>query len=130
MASIFTRIMKGEIPGRLVWEDDLCVAMVDIRPLNRGHVLVIPRKEVDPWTELLPSTASHLMAVAHRVAQAQQTLFSPRRVGLMIAGFEVPHTHLHCVPLDSMVHLDFSLAQLGDPDDLDQVAQLLREALN
>ena len=102
MVSIFTRIMEGEIPGRLVWEDDLCVAMVDIRPLNRGHVLIIPRQEADPWTALPAATAQHLMAVAHRVAQAQQELFSPQRVGLMVAGFEVPHTHLHCVPLDSM----------------------------
>ncbi|MBT3247311.1 MAG: HIT family protein [Actinobacteria bacterium] len=130
MVSIFTRIMEGEIPGRLVWEDDLCVAMVDIRPLNRGHVLIIPRQEADPWTALPAATAQHLMAVAHRVAQAQQELFSPQRVGLMVAGFEVPHTHLHCVPLDSMANLDFSLAQPGDPDDLDQVARVLREALN
>ncbi len=130
MVSIFTRIMEGEIPGRLVWEDDLCVAMVDIRPLNRGHVLIIPRQEADPWTALPAATAQHLMAVAHRVAQAQQELFSPQRVGLMVAGFEVPHTHLHCVPMDSMANLDFSLPQPGDPDDLDQVARVLREALN
>jgi len=130
MPSIFTRIMDGEIPGRLIWNDDHCVAMVDIRPLNRGHVLVIPRTEVDRWTDLDPATAAHVFEVAHAVAQAQQEVFAPLRVGLMIAGFEVPHTHVHCVPIDSMSDLDFAQADTAaDPDDLDLVAVEMRAAL-
>ena len=130
MSSIFTRIINGEIPGRIVWRDAACVAMLDMRPLNRGHILVIPIDEVDRWTDLSTDTASHCMAVAHSIGRAQQELFNPLRVGLIIAGFEVPHTHLHVVPIDTMDHLNFANAD-PDPDshDLDQVADLLRQAL-
>ena len=130
MTSIFTKIINKEIPGRIIWEDSTCIAMVDIRPLNRGHVLVIPREEVDKWHELSAASISHLTTIAHKVAEAQQLIFKPARVGLMIAGFEVPHTHIHCVPIEDMSHLDFTQAQMGDPDDLDEVADLLRDKLN
>ena len=130
MSTIFTRIINGEIPGRIVWRDDTCVAMVDIRPLNRGHVLVIPIAEVDRWTDLPSETAAHCTTVAHTIGRAQMVAFSPTRIGLMIAGFEVPPPHLHVVPIDLMGHLDFTEA---DPDaapgDLDAVADALRAAL-
>ncbi len=130
MPTIFTRIIDGEIPGRLIWADDTVIAMIDIRPLNRGHVLVIPRQEVDQWIDLPEQTNRHLMAVAQAVAQAQREVFRPQRVGLMIAGFEVPHTHLHVVPMDSMAHLDFANADpSAQSDELDAVADDLREAL-
>ena len=130
MTSIFTKIINREIPGRIIWEDSICVAMVDIRPLNRGHVLIVPREEVDRWHELSAESINHLMAVAHEVAKVQQLIFKPTRIGLMIAGFEVPHTHIHCVPIEDMSHLDFTQAEMGDPDDLDEVADLLRDKLN
>ncbi len=130
MASIFTRIITGGIPGRIIWRDSTCIAMVDIRPLNRGHVLVIPIAEVDRWTDLPPDTAAHCTRVAHAVGRAQMASFAPERIGLMIAGFEVPHTHLHVVPLDHMGHLDFNQADAdADPSDLDDVAEALRAAL-
>ena len=104
--------------------------MVDIRPLNRGHVLVIPIAEVDRWTDLPVQTAAHCTMVAHAVGRAQMASFAPERIGLMVAGFEVPHTHLHVVPLDHMGHLDFSQADAdADPSDLDDVAEALRGAL-
>ncbi|MDG2210417.1 MAG: HIT family protein [Acidimicrobiales bacterium] len=130
MTSIFTKIINKEIPGRIIWEDSICIAMVDIRPLNRGHVLVVPREEVDKWHELDTESISHLMTIAHMVAKAQQLIFKPARIGLMIAGFEVPHTHIHCVPIEDMSHLDFTQAEMGDPEDLDEVADLLRDKLN
>jgi len=130
MTSIFTKIINKEIPGRIIWEDSMCIAMVDIRPLNRGHVLVVPREEVDKWHELDTESISHLMAIAHMVAKAQQLIFKPDRIGLLIAGFEVPHTHIHCVPIEDMSHLDFTQAEMGDPEDLDEVAALLRDKLN
>jgi len=132
MPTIFTRIIDGEIPGRFIWRDDTCVAFMDVRPLNRGHVLVVPRAEVDHWVDLDGETVAHLMAVAHRVAEAQQAAgLAPDRVGLMIAGFEVPHVHVHVVPISTMAHLDFSNADTSpDPDDLDAVAALLQERLS
>jgi len=130
VASIFTRIITGGIPGRIIWRDSTCIAMVDIRPLNRGHVLIIPIAEVDRWTDLLPDTAAHCTRVAHAVGRAQMASFAPERIGLMIAGFEVPHTHLHVVPLDHMGHLDFNQADAdADPSDLDDVAEALRATL-
>ena len=130
MASIFTRIIDGDIPGRFVWKDDVCVAFLDVRPLARGHVLVVPRAEVDQWTELDADTATHLMAVAHRVGRAQKVLLSPARVGLMIAGFEVPHVHVHVVPIDGMGDLDFAQADANpDPGDLDELRERLAAAL-
>jgi histidine triad (HIT) family protein len=130
VASIFTRIIDGEIPGRFVWKDDVCVAFLDVRPLARGHVLVVPRAEVDQWTDLDADTVTHLTAVAHRVGQAQKALLSPARIGLMIAGFEVPHVHVHVVPLATMSDLDFSQADT-DPDqaDLDALREQLAAAL-
>lgn len=128
MPTIFTRIINREIPGRFVWEDDTCIAMIDIRPLHRGHTLVIPRVEVDHWIDLDQETMAHVTDVARTIGTAQQAAFSPARIGLLVAGFEVPHTHLHVVPIDTMADLDFSQ---GDPEptDLDEVAELLRTAL-
>jgi diadenosine tetraphosphate (Ap4A) HIT family hydrolase len=130
MATIFSRIIAGEIPGRLVWSDDSCVVMVDIRPLHPGHCLVIPREEVDQWTELGPELATHLMSVARIIGRAQREAFPSTRVGLMIAGFEIPHTHLHVVPIDSMADLDFRNADPSvDAATLDGVAERLRAQL-
>ncbi|MEL7155834.1 MAG: HIT family protein [Actinomycetota bacterium] len=130
MASIFSRIIAGDIPGRLVWDDDTCVVMVDIRPLHEGHCLVIPKAEVDHWLDLDAVTSAHLMVVAREVGRAQQQSVRCERVGLMIAGFEVPHTHLHVVPMDSMEDLDFRNADPSvDAAALDDVADRLRKAL-
>jgi len=120
--TIFTRIINGEIPGRFVCQDDICVAFLDVRPLARGHVLVVPRDEVDHWVDLSPDVASHLMVVAQRVGRAQRELLSPARIGMLIAGFEVPHVHVHVVPMDSMAALDFSNANPNpDQGDLDRL---------
>ncbi len=109
----------------------MCITMLDIRPLHKGHTLVIPKAEVAQWTDLPEDTASHLMAVAHRVGRAQKATISCERIGLMIAGFEVPHTHLHVIPLQSMANLDFANAEVSPlAAELDQVANMLSAALN
>jgi histidine triad (HIT) family protein len=129
--TIFTRIIDGEIPGRFVWQDDLCVAFLDVRPLARGHVLVVPRDEIDHWIDLSPEVAAHVMGVAQRVGNAQRELLSPARIGMMIAGFEVPHVHVHVVPMDSMAALDFRNANPNpDQADLDQIHADLAELLD
>ncbi len=130
MASIFTRIINGEIPGRFVWRDEQAVAFLDVRPLAPGHCLVVPVLEIDRWTDLPASVATHLMAVSHAVANAQQLVFSPPRVGLMIAGFEVPHVHVHVFPTAGMAAFDFAQANTSpDPTDLDTYAIALKTAL-
>ncbi len=130
MASIFTRIINGEIPGRILHDDEHCIAMLDIRPLHPGHTLAIPKVEIDQWTDLDPELAQHLMSVAHRIGRAQKSVVPCERIGLMIAGFEVPHTHVHVVPLASMANLDFRNADTSPKaDELDAMADKLREAI-
>lgn len=115
MATVFTKIIEGELPGRFVWRDDRCVAFLSINPLRHGHALVVPILEVDHWLDLDSELNSHLMAVSQRIGQAQMAAFSPTRVGLMIAGLEVPHVHLHVVPIDGVHDMDFANAA-RDPD--------------
>ena len=130
MSSIFTRIINGEIPGRFVWRDSECVAFMDIQPISRGHLLVVPRQETDRWHDLPPQTAAHLFAVAHKIAAALDQLSERSRVGLMIAGFDVPHTHIHLFPADSMAQFDPKNADKNArPEDLDAMAGKIRNAL-
>lgn len=130
MASIFTRIINGEIPGRFVWRDDQCVAFLDITPISEGHLLVVPRQETDRWHDLPPETAAYLFAVAHRIAAALDQISTRSRVGLMIAGFDVPHTHIHLFPADSMAQFNPKNADKNArPEDLDATAARIRDTL-
>ncbi|MCB1013998.1 MAG: HIT family protein [Acidimicrobiales bacterium] len=130
MATIFTRIIRGELPGRFLWRDERCVVFLSINPLQPGHSLVVPVDEVDHWVDLDPELVQHLTGVAQHVARAQQAAFSPEKVGLMIAGLEVPHVHLHVVPIRGVHDLDFANADTDpDPADLDRAAATLRDAL-
>ena len=130
MATLFTKIIEGEIPGRFVWRDDRAVAFLTIAPITRGHVLVVPVEEVDHWIDLDPDLAAHLMQVAREVGRAQMQVFQPRRIGMIVAGLEVPHCHLHLVPIDVEAELSFSRADHDpDPAVLDDAAGRLRAAL-
>lgn len=130
MATIFTRIIEGELPGTFVWRDERCVAFMSINPLRSGHTLVVPIEEVDHWLDCPPDLRDHLFDVAQRVGRAQQAVFQPTRVGLMIAGLEVPHLHLHVVPIDGVHDLDFANAAAHvDPDELEVAAEAIRSQL-
>jgi histidine triad (HIT) family protein len=130
MPSVFTRIIQGELPARFVWKDELCVVFLSIAPLRPGHALVVPRAEVEHWIDLPAVTAGHLMMVAQTIGKAQQAAFNPARIGLMIAGFEVPHVHVHVVPIDGMQDLDFASADVqARAPGLDDAAGRLRAAL-
>jgi histidine triad (HIT) family protein len=130
MATLFTKIIQGEIPGRFVWRDDRCVVFLTIAPLAPGHVLVVPIEEVDHWIDLDPDLAAHLMGVAQKVGRAQQEVFRPVKVGVLVVGEEVPHTHLHLVPFHDLSQLDFANADHSpDPAALDDAAARLRAAL-
>ncbi len=126
MATVFTKIIDGEFPGRFVWRDDRCVAFLSINPLQHGHALVVPIVEVDHWLDLEPELNAHLMTVSQAIGQAQQAAFSPVRVGLMIAGLEVPHVHLHVVPINGVHDLDFAnAARDPDPAAMDDAQEAL-----
>lgn len=130
MTTLFTRIIDGELPARFVWRDDRCVAFLSIAPLRPGHTLVVPIAEVDHWLDVEPDLAAHLMVVAQRVGRAQVAAFSPARVGLIVAGLEVPHCHLHVVPIDREQDLSFANAKPDvTAEELDSAASRLRSAM-
>jgi len=129
MDSIFTKIIKREIPGNFVYEDDQCVVITTIQPVVTGHVLVIPKQQVDHWYDLSDELAAHLLLVSKKVAKALQQVFPAERVGVFIAGFEVPHTHLHVLPVNNMGDFDISKAQFADSTALSEVARQLAQVM-
>ena len=128
--SVFTRIITGEWPGRFVWRSDDVVAFLTIAPLRPGHTLVVPIAQVDKWTDLPDDLWLRLNEVALEVGRAIESSFDCVRVGTIVAGLEVPHTHIHLVPIRSEADLDFARADgSASPADLDAAAETLREAL-
>jgi histidine triad (HIT) family protein len=130
MATVFSRIIDGDLPGTFVWRDDDSVAFLSINPVQPGHLLVVPRAEVDHWIDLETPLACHLMAVAQTLARAVQRVYEPLKVGLLIAGLEVPHTHLHVIPImhgEADLHLD--RASVASPEVLEAEAERIRAAL-
>lgn len=132
MSSVFTKIINGELPGRFVHRDDEVVAFLTIEPLRYGHVLVVPVEEVDRWTDLSPALWARLNEVAQQVGVAVREAFGSARAGYIIAGFDVPHTHIHVFPTDRMSEYDFSRAMAmdaTDPELMDDAAARIRAAL-
>ncbi|MEZ2122935.1 MULTISPECIES: HIT family protein [unclassified Corynebacterium] len=132
MSSVFTKIINGELPGRFVWRDDKAAAFLTIEPLVYGHVLVVPVDEVDLWTNLDQRSWAHLNEVAQMVGAAIVESFNVPRAGYIIAGFEVPHTHIHVFPTSDMSDYDFRRvipADQTDPEKMDEAAAKLRAAL-
>jgi histidine triad (HIT) family protein len=130
MATLFTRIIDGELPGTFVWRDARCVGFLSINPVQPGHTLVVPVAEVDHWIDLEPELACHLTGVAQTIARAQQAVYEPVKVGLLIAGLEVPHVHLHVIPImhgEADLHLD--RATTASPESLESEATRIRAAL-
>ena len=130
MPSPFTKIIRGEAPARLVWRDERAVGFLSTAPLKPGHTLVVPVEEIDHWLDVPPELMQHLTAVAQKIGQAMQRTFRPEKVGLMIAGLEVRHVHLHLVPIQSLGELDFSKADKNaKPEALDAAAEQRRATL-
>ncbi len=130
MTTIFSRIIAGELPGHFVYRDELAVAFLTIGPITTGHTLVVPVEEVDHWLDLDDDTTAHLTVVAKKVGRAQVAAFGADRVALIIAGLEVPHTHLHVLPIHSESDIDFKKARTDvPPEELAAVAEQLRSAI-
>ncbi len=112
MASIFTKIINREIPGQIVAEDDNFIAFLDIMPLVEGHVLVVPKREVDYIFDIEDDTYTGLMLFAKKVAKSLKKAIPCKRIGVAVIGLEVPHTHVHLVPLQTMDDINFTRAKL------------------
>ena len=129
MPSIFTRIIAGEIPCHKLCEDDRFLSFLDIRPIHAGHALVIPKQEIDYLFDLPDDLLGDLMRFAKPVARAIQKVVPCQRVGVIVAGIEVPHAHVHLVPFTEMGQLTFANARPADHKDLAVLAEKIRAAL-
>jgi histidine triad (HIT) family protein len=128
--SIFTRIIRGEIPCEKILEDDRFFAFLDIRPISTGHTLVVPKVQTDKVFDLDADTLAAMLPFAQRVAKALEKAVSCERIGMLVAGFEVPHAHLHLVPIRQEGDLSFAHAKSATKEELARVGAAVRTALN
>lgn len=129
MASVFTQIINNELPGHRVYEDDEVIVILTIQPIKPGHVLVIPKAEISHWDDVPDSLLAKLMSTSKTMAKVIKQSFECERVGLIIAGFEVPHTHIHLVPANSLQDLSFADLGFASDDELTHVAEKLRNSI-
>ncbi|WP_137148636.1 HIT family protein [Mycolicibacterium sp. CR10] len=130
MATVFTKIINGEIPGRFVYEDDDIVAFLTIEPMTPGHTLVVPRAEIDNWQDIEPAVFGRVMEVAQLIGKAVCQAFGAERSGVIIAGLEVPHLHVHVFPARDLS--DFGFANVDrnpSPQSLDEAQSKIKAAL-
>lgn len=130
MPTIFTRIVKGEIPCYKIAEDERFFAFLDINPLAEGHTLVIPKQETDYLFDLDSTLLADMMVFAQTIAKAQKASIECKRVGVAVLGLEVPHAHIHLVPLKSERDLNFSNPKLKfSQDEFEAIADRIRKSL-
>jgi len=130
MSTVFTKIIEGELPGVFVWRDERCVAFLSINPIATGHTLIVPIEEVDHWVDGSPELVAHLFEVTRVIGVAQRDAFGCDRVGVILAGYEVPHAHVHVIPTRDMSDLSFANAATSVPrSDLEAAAERIRGAL-
>lgn len=130
MSSLFTKIRQRELPGHVVWDDGQCFAMLAIQPIREGHLLVIPHEEVDHWDDMDAELNAHVFKVAALLSRSVRSLFPCEKVGIMVAGLQVRHAHLHLIPITAVSDLNFALAQDREEALQAETARRLREALS
>ena len=130
MPSVFTRILQRELPGRFVYEDDDCAAFLTIAPVTPGHTLVVTRREVDDWLDLTADERNALWAACATVGRAIDQVYKPGKVAAMLVGLEVPHVHVHLIPINSESQLSFANADPNpDPAAMDEAAAAISAAI-
>ncbi len=130
MATIFSRIASGEIPCYKVAEDERFLAFLDINPLAKGHTLVIPKTETDYIFDLSEEDYTDLFRFAKRVGQAIGSVIPCQRIGITVIGLEVPHAHIHLIPINSITDMEFSRAKLRlSQDEFTRIAEMIRAAI-
>ena len=132
MSTVFSKIIAGDIPGRIVYQDDTVAAFLTIEPVAYGHTLVVPVEEIDKWTDIPADLWAHMNEVAQSIGRVIVEKFAAERAGYLIAGFEVPHAHIHVFPANDMSGYTLSSAMRHDETDaekMDAAAETIREAL-
>ncbi|MCI6574788.1 MAG: HIT family protein [Actinomycetaceae bacterium] len=127
--SVFSEIIAGQLPGRFVWADDVCVAFATIEPVQPGHVLIVPRVETDIYVDVAPDTFAHMANVAQIIGKAQMAAFGVVRPVMSLIGFDVPHTHIHVMPANVQEDIRQKNAKLATDEALDAAMTALRVAL-
>ena len=128
MATLFTRIVSGEIPCHKIMEDEKYLAFLDIRPVHPGHTLVIPKREINYLFDIDDDLLSGLMIFAKKVSKKIRKVIPCARIGVMVAGIEVPHAHIHLIPIQSVKDLNFALAKPMSHEELAVIAEKIRQA--
>ncbi len=129
MGSIFTKIINGDIPSYKIAEDDNCFAFLDINPNAKGHTLCVPKKEVDKITDMDEADYLELMAFSRKVGKAIEAAIECKRVGITVIGLEVPHVHVHLIPLNKMSEATFTKKIELSPDEFQEIALKIRSKL-
>ena len=132
MSTVFSKIIAGDIPGRIVYQDDTVAAFLTIEPVAYGHTLVVPVEEIDKWTDIPADLWAHMNEVAQNIGAVIVDKFNAERAGYLIAGFEVPHAHIHVFPANDMSGYTLSTAMRHDKTDaekMDAAAETIREGL-
>jgi histidine triad (HIT) family protein len=130
MATIFTRIINGEIPCHKIMENDKFLAFLDVFPLVKGHILVVPKLETDYIFDITDTDLAEMMVFAKQVAKAQKVAITCKRIGVAVIGLEVPHAHIHLVPMNTANDLNFTLPKLQiTPSELEEIAVLIKAKL-
>ena len=130
MASVFSAIIAGQLPGRFVWQDEEFVAFLTINPVTQGHTLVVPRQEIDHWQDLDPAVMARINGVAQKIGKAVCAVWDAPRAGLLIAGLEVPHLHLHVFPAFELGDFNISGADRSPSEEsLDEAQVKIKQAL-
>lgn len=130
MASVFTMIINGDIPGRFVWKDEKVVAFLTIEPLAPGHVLVVPREEIEHWIDMPAELSARVFDVAQTLGKAIDAVWKPTKVGVQVVGLDVPHVHVHVFPATGIETFNFANVDRSPAaEDLDDAAAKIRAAL-
>jgi histidine triad (HIT) family protein len=128
MPTIFTKIISGEIPCHKIMEDERFLAFLDIRPIHEGHTLVIPKQEVDYFFDIEDEKLGEILVFSKKVARKIKRVVACKKIGVMVAGLEVPHAHIHLVPINSVLDLNFANATAAQPEALTKIAEKIRNA--
>ena len=130
MSSIFSKIVKGEIPSFKIYEDDNFLSFLDVYPLKRGHTLVIPKKEMDYILDIDSEEYSNLWNFAKIIAKAMKKVIKCKRVSIVVIGLEVPHAHIHLIPIDSVEEINFEQPKLSfSNEEMKDIANLISKAI-
>jgi histidine triad (HIT) family protein len=130
MPSIFTKIIERELPAYIIEENDFCIAFLDVFPIQKGHVLIVSKDEVDDIFDLRDEVLQNMMLMSKKISKAMRNVFECKKIGVSIIGLEVPHAHIHLVPINNLNDINFAQPKLSfNPDEMQNIVLSLKSFL-